>query len=297
VTSGGPIMAGNGTADAANGRAGPDVRPPNPPWQSLVVDEPPCGYLSFYFSDELSKLPVRAVTRVVGRRYDNKSDPNLETGTYGLFSTCERTMRAGVVSNGRPYLFFVTRAGGVRALAGFYRIGWWASGPPIAAYRTGQNQPPDFRLAARESRFIAPALDLRQVAVETSDPTIAGSFRLYKRLDALQTEKLLAVLNSRPDRTADLVDEIHRLERLNLQRTGARYPGWGRRSGFDWEEARPWLQFSATGPTPAPAPYVDKKAIKYWRCMQCGNRVDNLAPLKRCPSCSAFGSLVGVNED
>jgi hypothetical protein len=289
-------MTGNDEGGDAEGRLGPDVRPPNPPWQPLAVDEPPSGYLSYFFSDSLSRLPVRAVTRFVGKRYDNKSDPNIETGTYGLFSTCERSMRVGVVTHHRPYLFFVTRVAGVRALAGYYRIGWWTSGPAIAAYKTGETQPPDMMLAATEGRFVIPAIDLAQVAAEADDPSLATWFRLFKSLDPRQTERLLAVVNARPDRTADLIEEVHRLERLNLHHTGARYPGWGQKEGFDWVLARLWLEAVASAPVATAPPYVDKRAIKYWRCMQCGSRADNVAPLKRCPSCHAFGSLVGVNE-
>ena len=290
-------MTGTKEGGEAIGRLGPDVRPPNPPWRPLAVDEPPSGYLSFFFSDNLSRFPVRAVTRFVGKKYDNKSDPNIETGTYGLFSTCERSMRVGVVTHHHPYLFFVTRVAGVRALAGYYRIGWWAPGPPIAAYRIGETQPPDMMLAAAEVRFIIPAVDLAQAAYEAGDPSVAGWFRLNKSLNPSQTEKLLALLNARPDRTVDLIEEVHRLERLNLHHTGARYPGWGQLEGFDWVLARTWLEAAATTPIPAVVPYVNKKSIKYWKCMQCGNRADNVAPLKRCPFCRKFGSLVGMNEE
>ena len=67
------------------------VMPPAAPWTALEVNTPATGYLSVYLSEDLSRLPIRAITRP----YDNKSDPNIETGTYGLFSTCERAMRAG----------------------------------------------------------------------------------------------------------------------------------------------------------------------------------------------------------
>ena len=71
------------------------VMPPATPWTALEVDTPAIGYLSVYLSEDLSKLPIRAIAKP----YDNKSDPNIETGTYGLFSTCERGMRAGIVKN------------------------------------------------------------------------------------------------------------------------------------------------------------------------------------------------------
>ena len=55
--------------------------PPAAPWTTLEVDTPATGYLSVYLSEDLSRLPIRAITL----RNDNKSDPNFETGTYGLF--------------------------------------------------------------------------------------------------------------------------------------------------------------------------------------------------------------------
>jgi hypothetical protein len=56
------------------------------------------GYLSFYYSEPLARYPIRHITRPA----DNKSDPNIETATYGLFSICERQMRGKLVREGRP---------------------------------------------------------------------------------------------------------------------------------------------------------------------------------------------------
>ena len=56
-----------------------------------------------YLPDDLSRLPVRHITRP----HDNKSDPNIETGTYGLFSTCEHQMRSGIVNRGAQYIVFM----------------------------------------------------------------------------------------------------------------------------------------------------------------------------------------------
>lgn len=63
------------------------------------------GYLSVYLSEPLARYPIRHVTRPA----DNKNDPNIETGTFGLFSTCEQQMRAKIVREGRSYLFFATK--------------------------------------------------------------------------------------------------------------------------------------------------------------------------------------------
>ena len=76
----------------------PDFMPPNPPWMRLQPAHPVVGYLSIYIRDSLARYPVRDITRI----NDNKSDPHIETLTYGLFSTCEEKMRHGVVRDGRP---------------------------------------------------------------------------------------------------------------------------------------------------------------------------------------------------
>lgn len=93
------------TGTAASGTPAPDVIPPRPPWRDLVPNESADSYLSFYLPDELSALPVRGITLPA----NNKSDPNLETQTYGLFSTCSHVMRASIVARRCPYIFFLTR--------------------------------------------------------------------------------------------------------------------------------------------------------------------------------------------
>ena len=84
------------------------VKPPAAPWSLLRAAQPATGYLSMYLADDLSWLPVRHITRP----HDNKSDPNIETGTYGLFSTCEHQMRSGIVNRGAQYIVFMCRWGG-----------------------------------------------------------------------------------------------------------------------------------------------------------------------------------------
>src|SRR4051812_16368068 len=97
------------------------VRPPAAPW--LKIDRPSgAGYLSIYYSDDLSPLPIRWITKPG----DNKSDPNIETLTYGLFSTCSRGMRSGAVKNAAEFLFFACNRGAGRVLSGYYRLKWYA---------------------------------------------------------------------------------------------------------------------------------------------------------------------------
>jgi hypothetical protein len=104
------------------------------------------GYLSVYYSEPLARYPIREITRCA----DNKSDPNIETRTYGLFSTCEPQMRARIVFDGAGTLFFVTsHADKRRAVTGYYTIGWYTEGALGARNR-------DYALAASAIRLVDP---------------------------------------------------------------------------------------------------------------------------------------------
>src|SRR5216683_1864933 len=70
------------------------LKPPAPPWLELVpTDDAGEGVLSFYYSEDEAAVPIRAIMLP----NNNKSDPNIETATYGLFSTCSQRTRAGIV--------------------------------------------------------------------------------------------------------------------------------------------------------------------------------------------------------
>src|SRR3954471_24861893 len=103
---------------------GPRMKQQIRDWIPLTVQSEG-GYLSFYYSDDISPLPVRWVTKPG----DNKADPNLETGTYGLFSTCSLSMRSGVVKRKIGIIFFCTRTKAGRELTGFYEPRWFTQGP------------------------------------------------------------------------------------------------------------------------------------------------------------------------
>src|SRR5688572_11222634 len=92
------------------------MTPPNAPWVQLTPSEDAGGYLSVYYNDDLSRLPIRWVTKPT----DSKSDPNLETLTYGLFSTCSLGMRSGIVTRQSKFLFFTTMRRHERVLSGYY---------------------------------------------------------------------------------------------------------------------------------------------------------------------------------
>jgi hypothetical protein len=247
------------------------MRPPRPPWRSLPKSSGPDGYVSVYLSDPLARYPVRAVTKP----RDNKSDPNLETGTYGVFSTCQIKMRTSIATKGVRYIFFVTtHRPGKRVLTGYYRIGWYAPGPDH-----------DYVLAASSWRFVEP------IAVSSLTGSLRDAVlvrRGYEGLDREQAEHLRGLLDARADRTADYVQEIRRLEALSVRYTGYSYPSWTRSTGWSWSDVPTYL--AATPPTEG-GPQSNTAPGGRWICSACEARSISKARLKRCGSCGAIATL------
>jgi hypothetical protein len=251
--------------------------PPGAPWEELRVGGGPHGYSSVYLSDALARYPVRAVTKP----HDNKSDPNIETGTYGLFSTCQVKMRASIARKGVPYIFFVTTHGSrPRSLAGYYHVGWVAPGPDQ-----------DFALAAREFRFTDPIPATKL----TGDARRAVEVRRgYTGVDEVTALELRAAVDQLPDRTDSYRAEVHRLEALSLRATGYRYPTWQRATGWSWADApiylaQPAVESSGAVPNRAPD--------NAWHCQACSRSSFSVARLKRCPHCGALGALQPLEGD
>ncbi len=259
------------------------VIPPHGPWRDLDPRTPLEGYLSYYLSDDLSPVAVRAVTLV----HNNKSDPNLETGTYGLFSTCAHGMRASIVARRYGVIFFVTRRNGERVLTGYYRLRWFALG-------TLNRTPPDYALAADRMRFVHPPITIGALSAKLAK-TVGRPFRIYKYVDQETTAGLLRVFNRRKDKSADYLTEIDRLERFNRRQTGFRYVGWRQHEPFNWTAAREYL-ITTEGSTSSDARRaLTTSPTNRWRCAVCGNIAINKALLKRCPDCKTMNALQPVS--
>jgi hypothetical protein len=251
-----------------------DTRPPAPPWEPLA--DAGRGYLSVYYSDPLARYPVREVTRPA----DNKSDPNIETLTYGLFSTCEPQMRNRIVQDGAATLFFVTSHRSLpRAITGYYIIGWHTPGT-----RGAQNR--DHALAARTARFIDP-VPVTSLPGELAD-VCATQYRTCKPTSPETTAALRQLVDTHPNRMPDYLGELHRLEQFARARTGFAYPSWGREQGFSWDDA-PAYYYVESRPT-ADAPNSSRTGK--WRCTACQHVITNAALLKRCPVCGAMATLM-----
>lgn len=205
------------------------VMPPNPPWQELNPSADAGGYISFYISDDLSRLPMRAVTKPG----DTKADPNLETFTYGLFSFCGHQLRSGVVTRRYPHLFFATSWKRQRVLTGYYHIYWYA--PVVSDKR------PDFCLAADNVRFVAEPVPLTEVD-RICGINVARPFRNMLLLSEAECKRIARLINDRPDATAAYKEEIDRLERFNLKHGGYRYFRRKQKDKFSWDLAKSRLK-------------------------------------------------------
>lgn len=251
---------------------------PDPPvgrWLPLSPDGDSEGYLAVYLREPLARYPIRHVTRPA----DNKSDPNIETGTFGLFSTCERMMRGKIVREQRSHIFFLTtpKPGRGRKLTGYYRLGWYT--PSVGGAGTG-----DFALAASRLRFIDP-VSLDELPDELKR-VCAPQFRTIRPIDATTTAALQDLVDARPDRTERYLKELRRIERFAHRFSGYSYPSWGQGEPFTWDLAEGYL-----GDEQASDVQPRKSHDGRWRCSACDYVIESKALLKACPICKEKNTL------
>ncbi len=215
-----------------------DYIPPNPPWVEINGDPGNGGFLSFYYSDPYSDVPVRRISSET----DSKSDPNIETKTYGLFSTCEPMMRSSIVNEKLKYLLFCTRREKTRVLTGYYELKWYTVGPTIKGYAMKNGHAKnDYILAAARARFVDPGFVLSELTGYLEGTDLSTRFRTFHRLSPKVTIKLISLLDHTEDMTAKYLTEIKRLENENLKSVGYTYPNWKKTSSFSWNDAGKYL--------------------------------------------------------
>src|SRR6266568_7882552 len=235
------------------------LKPPKLPWLRLNFSGETFGYLTIYYSDNLSRLPVRWITKPG----DNKSDPNLETLTYGLFSTCARPMRSGIVRGGAEFLFFASRREGERVLTGYYHLRWYAE--------TGFEQG-DYCIAADEAHFVADPVPL--VVVDKKCGTdVSNWFRSCRKLTGPECRRLRELLHRQTDVTPAYLAEIERLERFNLHYGGYRYVGWRQKKPFSWDYAKEYL--SSANDAARASKAKNSNVRNLWTCNACGQAIRN----------------------
>lgn len=116
-------------------------------------------------------------------------------------------------------------------ITGYYEISAYVSTGFVNRGRHVTYHFPDYAFLARKVRFISPGLSLgdhgetwwEKVRIQATGITGYG-LRSAQQVSARETSLLLTMLNEQRDRTAEYIDEIHRLESENLREFGVRYP-------------------------------------------------------------------------
>lgn len=209
------------------------------PWLAIDKKHEILGHISCYYSNKKAKLPVRDVTKP----WDQKSDPNIETMTYGLFSTCMPPGRRNIVKNGNSYLFFLTSWKEGRIITGYYELESYIDTGIKARNKSFEWRFADYALKAKRTHFVRDGIKLTKLEGQRSfsklgktvndNNTISGfGPRGYVHLDQEQTLAIRDALDEQPDITQEYIAEIHRLEKENEEKTGYRYPTWRMKEGF-----------------------------------------------------------------
>jgi len=221
-------------------------RPPSKVvWQQIEKNSEPTGHLAYYYSNQKTELPVRDVTK----RYDNKSDPNIETKSYGMFSTCMPPARKNMVERGDSYIFFFTRRNNQRILTGYYELDKFVP-TGITPIRGGKpNKFKDFALLAKRTHFVKNGIPFtgktwsKIKSEHIHEDEIEGfGPRDFVKVDPQMTKKLKKLLDEQEDITDEYIKEIHNLENINKENSGKKYPTWKRNNGFTIKDFGDFVQ-------------------------------------------------------
>jgi hypothetical protein len=214
-------------------------------WKVIENNPKTTGHIAYYYSDSKADLPVRGIRK----KWDSKADPNIETKTYGLFSTCMPPARKNMVTNRDSYIFFFTKWRGQRMFTGYYELGYFVDTGIIPTANGKARKFPDYALLAKRTHFVRNGIPLTgdrwSIITEDSfnDGVIDGyGPRDFKQIDSKLTNLLKSKLDEQKDITGEYVKEIYRLENENLQKYGYKYPSWKRREGFTKDDFKEFIK-------------------------------------------------------
>lgn len=261
--------------------------PPDLPWKDLDADQKASSYLCFYYSSPFSSLPVRDVNRVASYSgayaADNKVDPNWETKTFGLFSTCQDGIRRGIVKGRAPYIFFFGNHvidGTKRGVTGYYRLKWYAD---------GGTHDGDFCLAADKTHFVERPLSFEFLNMELAVHWTNRAPRLALKVPPDKALHLVELIERQPDCTESYIKEVQRLELVNARNSGGlKYINFSRRDSYSWKAAS---EITSLGIPSKRKRTKNLETVSEWACELCQATIRSASPLKICPACGAHASL------
>lgn len=206
-------------------------------WSQIERSKEISAHIAYYYSDQKAKLPVRGIRK----NRDNKADPNIETKTYGLFTTCMPPARKNMVNHGNWYIFFFTKRGKQRMFTGYYELEKYLDTGIVPRNKGGEYHFADYALLAKKTHFVREGIPLvGELWSGISDDAftnegIAGyGPRDSKEITSALAKKLKKKLAEQEDITEEYVAEIHELENKNFELSDKKYkyPSWERKNGF-----------------------------------------------------------------
>lgn len=268
-------------------------------WKKIKKTEKITGHIATYYSNDKAKLPVRDVKRL----WDSKADPNIETGTYGIFTTCMPASRKNMVQRGDSYIFFFTNWRGKRYLAGYYELDKYIDTGITPTGNGKAYKYSDYGLVAKRTHFVAKPIPFTGKLWSKINPEKCSEDgidgygpRNFKAIDEKLTKKLKMILDLQPDITAEYVKEIKKLEKENADKYGFKYPSWNRPDGFTKKDVKEFIPSLASPPksNPSSDPYVPMKEghpklARDYQCTNCGWKIGGqMCQLKKCERCGEF---------
>ncbi len=216
-------------------------------WKKIDRSKEISAHIAYYYSDQKAKLPVRGVRK----NRDNKADPNIETKTYGLFTTCMPPARKNMVLNGNWYIFFFTNRNKQRMFTGYYELDKYMITGITPRNSKGPYRFADYALLAKKTHFVREGIPLtgKIWSKITDDAINEDGIQGYgprdsKSIPSVLAKKLKEKLDEQEDITYEYVKEIHKFEEENLLNSDGkyRYPSWERRKGFSKNDIAGFLK-------------------------------------------------------
>ena len=206
-------------------------------WKQIEKSKEISAHIAYYYSDQESELPVRDVRK----KRDNKADPNIETKTYGLFSTCMPPARRNMVDYKNWYIFFFTNRKSQRMFTGYYELDKSLVTGITPRNKLGSYKFSDHALLAKRTHFVKNGIPLlgklwSKIPYDAvkNDGVLGYGPRDFKSMHSKFAIDLKEKLDEQEDITDEYVKEIHRLENDNLEKSNNKfkYPSWERKDAF-----------------------------------------------------------------